>query len=94
MQSQLEIEIANDFTPDQAETKKKVDTLYDWISSRGADVSKARIRFDGQIYSTASASTFYKGDTIMEIPQSLLITVSMALGTPVGKALMDLGILN
>ena len=60
--------------------------MFDWMAEGGAQFPKLKLRYYSDDYRGVHAKTnILKGETILYVPQHELLTLDMAMSSPVGS---------
>lgn len=67
------------------EEKKRFDRLFSWMKKDGADFEKLKMRYYAPDYrGVHAAREIKKGETILYVPKKEIITLEMAMESPIG----------
>ena len=79
-----EIDEDNEVSKEDPE-RKRFDTLFDWMRQGGSKFDKLKVRYYGPDYRGVHSSRDIKrGEVIMCVPKKQLITLEMAMTSPIG----------
>ena len=68
------------------EEKQRFDALFDWMKTDGAEFNKLKLRYYAPDYrGVHAARDIKKGETIVYVPLKEIITLEMAMETPIGS---------
>jgi len=69
-----------------AEEKARFETLFDWMRNDGAEFDKLKVRYYAPDYrGVHAAREIKKGETILYVPLKEIITLEMAMESPIGS---------
>lgn len=82
-----EIEISNDRSvPLDHPERQRFNAMFDWMKKGGAQFPKLKLRYYTEDYRGVHAATqIEKGETILYVPLSQLLTLDMAMQSPIGS---------
>ena len=64
-----------------------------WLAEGGSTFDKLKIRYYTEDYrGVHAARDIKKGEIILYVPKPLIITLEMAIGSPVGKRMFEKGL--
>lgn len=64
-----------------------------WLAEGGSNFDKLKIRYYTEDYrGVHAARDIKKGEVILYVPKPLIITLEMAIGSPVGKRMFEKGL--
>ena len=67
------------------EEKTRFETMFSWMTDGGADYNKLKVRYYAPDYRGVHACTsIKKGETILYVPKHEIITLEMAMDSPIG----------
>ena len=70
--------------------KQRFDALFDWMKDGGADFEKLKLRYYAPDYrGVHAAKDIKKGETIVYVPLSEIITLEMAMESPIGAQMAE-----
>ena len=73
------------YAPVEAE-KVRFETMFKWMTDNGANYDKLKMRYYAPDYRGVHASTdIKKGETILYVPKDEIITLEMAMESPIGS---------
>jgi protein-histidine N-methyltransferase len=74
------------------EEKTRFDAMFDWMKHDGASFDKLKMRYYAPDYRGVHASRdIVKGETILYVPKKEIITLEMAMQSPVGSQMAQQG---
>lgn len=60
--------------------------MFDWMKSGGAEFDKLKLRYYTEDYrGVHAARNIKKGETILYVPKDQLLTLDMAMASPIGS---------
>lgn len=69
-----------------AEEKERFEKLFKWMTKDGAQFDKLKMRYYGPDYrGVHAARDIKKGETILYVPKKEIITLEMAMESPIGS---------
>ena len=75
----------DNYVPVEAE-KERFESLFDWMLKGGAQFNKLKMRYYAPDYrGVHAARNCKKGETILYVPKSEIITLEMAMESPIGS---------
>ena len=81
-----ESELSLDKNVPVMEEKQRFDALFDWMKTDGAEFNKLKLRYYAPDYrGVHAARDIKKGETIVYVPLKEIITLEMAMETPIGS---------
>ena len=81
-----EKELVEDQNVPVQEEKDRFDALFDWMKTDGALFDKLKLRYYAPDYrGVHAAREIKKGETIVYVPLKEIITLEMAMETPIGS---------
>lgn len=87
-----EVEEDNTIAEDHPE-KIRFMKLLEWLKSGGSTFDKLKIRFYSEDYrGVHAARDIKKGEIILYVPKEQIITLEMAMASPVGKKMYEKGL--
>ena len=67
------------------EEKVRFDKLFEWMKKDGAEFDKLKMRYYAPDYrGVQAAREVHKGETILYVPRKEIITLEMAMESPIG----------
>jgi histone-lysine N-methyltransferase SETD3 len=73
--------------------KQRFQRLLDWLAQGGSKFDKLKIRFYSPDYrGVHAARDIKKGEIILYVPKEQIITLEMAIGSPIGKKMFEKGL--
>ena len=93
-ETKTEYEEDNSLPADHPE-KQRFDRLLKWLSDGGSEFGKLKIRYYTADYrGVHAARDIKKGETVLFVPKAQIITLEMAMESPVGKKMYEKGLRN
>lgn len=66
--------------------RKRFNKMFDWLASDGAKFDKLKLRYYTEDYrGVHAAKDIQKGETILLVPRKNLLTLDMAMQSPIGS---------
>ena len=79
--------------PEDHPERKRFDRMLKWLADGGAKFDKLKIRYYTEDYrGVHAARDIRKGEIILYVPKPLIITLEMAIASPVGKKMYEKGL--
>ena len=83
-------ELSQDVNIPVQEEKDRFDSLFDWMKSHGAEFEKLKMRYYAPDYrGVHAAREIKKGETIVYVPIQEIITLEMAMTSPIGAQMAE-----
>lgn len=94
MQTMLRVaeeEYKEDYTvPKDDPERVRFETLFKWMINDGAEFDKMKVRYYAPDYrGVHAARDIKKGETILYVPRKEIITLEMAIASPIGKLMYE-----
>jgi len=71
----------------------RIGTMLNWLKDGGSEFDKLKIRYYLEDYrGVHAARDIKKGETILYVPKNMIITLEMAMSSPVGKKMYEKGL--
>jgi DNA-binding LytR/AlgR family response regulator len=75
----------DEYVPVPAE-KERFESMFDWMRQEGANFDKLKLRYYAPDYrGVHAARNIRKGETILYVPKNEIITLEMAMESPIGS---------
>ena len=75
----------DEYVPGAAE-KERFESMFDWMRQEGANFDKLKLRYYAPDYrGVHAARNIRKGETILYVPKNEIITLEMAMESPIGS---------
>ena len=89
-----EVEVKEDYNiPEDDPERMRFETFFDWMKEGGANFDKLKLRYYGPDYrGVHAARDIKKGEQILYVPKKELITLEMAIDTPIGRKMFQKGL--
>jgi hypothetical protein len=86
MLSSAQVELKEDQHVPVPEEKARFETLFDWMKQDGSEFDKLKVRYYAPDYrGVHAAREVKKGETILYVPLKQIITLEMAMESPIGS---------
>ena len=73
-----------------AEEKVRFETMFNWMVKHGSNFDKLKMRYYAPDYrGVHAAANIKKGETILYVPKEEIITLEMAMESPIGAQMMQ-----